>query len=93
MLELEVAFGYEAEMIWTDILEGADPAILLRKSTDDLVFGDPQVSLLEREEVACDSVDLEVLLIFELLEVGFGDLDAFWERLRKGQSIFAVVSV
>ena len=36
MLELEVVFGDEAEMVWTDIFESADPSTFFCKATDDL---------------------------------------------------------
>ena len=38
MLELEIALGDESEVIWADILEGADPAVLLSESADDFVL-------------------------------------------------------
>ena len=47
------------------------------------------MSLFERIKVVYDLIDLEVLLIFELLQIGFGDLDAIWERLWERKSIVA----
>ena len=93
MLKLEVVFGDEAEMVWTDIFESADPSTFFCKATDDLACWYLQVALLQWEEVTYDFVDTEVLHLLELFEVSLGDLDVLREWLRKGESIATLIEI
>ena len=48
---------------------------------------------VKRIEVALDTIDLEVLRLLELLQVGFRDLNSVGKWLRQRQGIFALLSV
>ena len=83
MLKLQVVLWHKTEMIWTDILEGANPPIFLREATDDFVFGDAEMTLgVEWEKVTDHTIDLEVLSLFELLQIGLSDQYFVSKRLR-----------
>ena len=94
MLELEVVLRDEAKVVRAHVFEGADPTRNLVEATDDLTFGDSQVALgVKRIEVALDTIDLEVLRLLELPQVGFSDLNSVGKWLRQRQDIFALLSV
>ena len=48
---------------------------------------------VKRIEVALDTIDLEVLRLLELPQVGFSDLNSVGKWLRQRQDIFALLSV
>ena len=48
---------------------------------------------VKRIEIALDTIDLEVLRLLELPQVGFSDLNSVGKWLRQRQDIFALLSV
>ena len=77
-------------MVRTHILEGTYPPVFLRKATDQLTVADLQMALLKRVKIANYSVDLEILRLLELLEVGLRDLGLRTQRIGQRKRVLTL---